>query len=161
MAEQKLGKWEAVILVLSIVINHIILGLPRSIVAEHSSASILNVIYISTIVLTLVFIIFRSFSEGLKLIFFPRTSLPIIMILFLITIVVMNRLNIVSIARANLFFTILVAISMIFIFIGNWKNLTFQRNSLYIPSSSLFKKSKRFQKGSLHICWPFCIFSTN
>lgn len=54
MAEQKLGKWEAVILVLSIVINHIILGLPRSIVAEHSSASILNVIYISAIVLTLV-----------------------------------------------------------------------------------------------------------
>lgn len=49
------------------------------------------------------------------------------MILFLITIVVMNRLNIVSIARANLFFTILVAISMIFIFIGNWKNLTFQK----------------------------------
>lgn len=113
MAEQKLGKWEAVILVLSIVINHIILGLPRSIVAEHSSASILNVIYISAIVLTLVFIIYkllehfpgsdiidiseflggkilkigvsvlfllyitfitgillRSFSEGLKLIFF-------------------------------------------------------------------------------------------
>ena len=48
MAEQKLGKWEAVILVLSIVINHIILGLPRSIVAEHSSASILNVCLLYT-----------------------------------------------------------------------------------------------------------------
>ena len=42
MTEQKLGKWEAIILVVAIVINHIILGLPRSIVAEHISASILN-----------------------------------------------------------------------------------------------------------------------
>ena len=170
MAEQKLGKWEAIILVFAIVINHIILGLPRSIVAKHASASILNVIYISAVVLILVFLIskllehfpgldiidiaeflggkflkigvsilfliyitfitgvlLRSFSEGLKLIFFPRTSLSIIMILFLIAIVIMNKLNIVSIARANLFFTILVAFSIIFIFIGNWKNLTFQK----------------------------------
>mgnify|MGYP001101588133 FL=1 len=170
MTEQKLGKWEAIILIVAIVINHIILGLPRSIVAEHASASILNVIYISAIVIILIFLIckllesfpgldiidiaeflggkvlkigisilfllyitfitgilLRSFSEGLKLIFFPRTSLPIIMILFLIAIVIMNKLNIVSIARANLFFTILVSVSMIFIFIGNWKNLTFQK----------------------------------
>ena len=170
MTEQKLGKWEAIILIVAIVINHIILGLPRSIVAEHASASILNVIYISAIVIILIFLIckllesfpgldiidiaeflggkvlkigisilfllyiifitgilLRSFSEGLKLIFFPRTSLPIIMILFLIAIVIMNKLNIVSIARANLFFTILVSVSMIFIFIGNWKDLTFQK----------------------------------
>ena len=51
MTEQKLGKWEAIILIVAIVINHIILGLPRSIVAEHASASILNVIYISAIVI--------------------------------------------------------------------------------------------------------------
>ena len=170
MTEQKLGKWEAIILIVAIVINHIILGLPRSIVAEHASASILNVIYISAIVIILIFLIckllesfpglniidiaeflggkvlkigisilfllyiifitgilLRSFSEGLKLIFFPRTSLPIIMILFLIAIVIMNKLNIVSIARANLFFTILVSVSIIFIFIGNWKDLTFQK----------------------------------
>ena len=57
MTEQKLGKWEAIILVVAIVINHIILGLPRSIVAEHVSASILNVIYISAIVLILIFFI--------------------------------------------------------------------------------------------------------
>lgn len=172
MTEQKLGKWEAIILVLTIVINHIILGLPRSIVEEHSSASILNVIYISIIVLIIVFLIskllerfpsldiidianflggkllknciailfllyfvfissilLRSFSEGLKLVFFPRTSLPIIMILFLIAIVIMNKLNIISIARANLFFTILVAISLIFIFFANWKNIVWQKVS--------------------------------
>lgn len=170
MTEQKLGKWEAIILIVAIVINHIILGLPRGIVAEHASAAILNVIYISAIVLVLIFLIckllehfpgldiidiseflggkvlkigvsilfllyitfitgilLRSFSEGLKLIFFPRTSLPIIMILFLIAIVIMNKLNIISIARANLFFTILVAISMVLIFVGNWKNLTWQK----------------------------------
>ena len=57
MTEQKLGKWEAIILIVAIVINHIILGLPRSIVAEHASASILNVIYISAIVIILIFLI--------------------------------------------------------------------------------------------------------
>lgn len=170
MSEQKLGKWEAIILILSIVINHIILGLPRGIVEDHYSSSILNVIYISIIVIIIVYLItklfeqfpgldildianflggktlkiiiaflfflyfifissilLRSFSEGLKLVFFPRTSLPIIIILFLITIVIMNKFNIVPIARANLFFTILVAISMIFIFLGNWENLTWQK----------------------------------
>lgn len=172
MSEQKLGKWEAIILILSIVINHIILGLPRGIVEEHYSSSILNVIYISIIALIIIYlitklferfpgldiidianflggkvlkigiavlfllylvfissIVLRSFSEGLRLVFFPRTSLAIIMILFLIGIVIMNKLNIIAIARTNLFFTILVSISMILIFLGNWENLTWQKIS--------------------------------
>lgn len=170
MSEQKLGKWEAIILIFSVVINHIILGLPRGIVEDQYSSALLNVIYISIIAIIIIYlitklfehfpgldiidianflggkilkiglallfllyfvfissIVLRSFSEGLKLVFFPRTSLAIIMILFLIAIVIMNKLNIVSIARTNLFFTILVGISVIFIFLGNWKNLTWQK----------------------------------
>ena len=70
MTEQKLGKWEAIILIVAIVINHIILGLPRSIVAEHASASILNVIYISAIVIILIFLICKLLESfpGLNII---------------------------------------------------------------------------------------------
>lgn len=170
MSEQKIGNWEAIALVLTVIINHIILDLPKSIIEFNSSGSVLNVIFIGIIVigiiylickllqnfpgldifdiskflggkwlkiimciLFLIYIIFtistllRSFSEGLKVIFFPRTPVSIIMLLFLITIVITNKLGFSSVTRANMFFTPLVLLNILFIFITNWNNFTFQR----------------------------------
>lgn len=170
MSEQKIGNWEAIALVLTIIMNHVILELPKDIIQTTSSASIINVIFISFIALIIVYLIsnllkkfpgldifdiskflggswlkiiicilflcyilftistlIRSFSEILKVIFFPRTPLAIIMLLFFICVVVVNKLKFKALARANLFFTILVLINLVFIFLGNLDNFTWER----------------------------------
>ena len=170
MTDRKIGTIEAIALVLTVGINHIILNLPQDIINSTSSASILNVIFVSMIALGIVFLIaklfekfpgmdifdigkylggkwlqfllqiaffayfiftisilLRSFSEGLKIIFFPRTPVPIIMFLFLMAMIILNKLGKISIIRANLFFMPLVLFSILFIFIANVENFTVQR----------------------------------
>lgn len=170
MTDRKIGTIEAIALVLTVTINHIILNLPQDIINTTSSASILNVIFVSLIALGIVFLIaklfekfpgmdifdvgkylggkwlqillqiaffayfiftisilLRSFSEGLKIIFFPRTPVPIIMFLFLMAMIILNKLGRTSIIRANLFFMPLVLFSILFIFIANIENFTVQR----------------------------------
>lgn len=170
MTDRKIGTIEAIALVLTVAINHIILNLPQDIINTTSSASILNVIFVSMIALGIVFLIaklfekfpgmdifdigkylggkwlqfllqitffayfiftisilLRSFSEGLKIIFFPRTPVPIIMFLFLMAMIILNKLGRTSIIRANLFFMPLVLFSILFIFIANIENFTVQR----------------------------------
>ena len=170
MTDRKIGTIEAIALVLTVAINHIILNLPQDIINTTSSASILNVIFVSMIALGIVFLIaklfekfpgmdifdigkylggkwlqfllqitffayfiftisilLRSFSEGLKIIFFPRTPVPIIMFLFLMAMIILNKLGKISIIRANLFFMPLVLFSILFIFIANVENFTVQR----------------------------------
>ena len=170
MTDRKIGTIEAIALVLTVGINHIILNLPQDIINSTSSASILNVIFVSIIALGIVFLIaklfekfpgmdifdigkylggkwlqfllqiaffayfiftisilLRSFSEGLKIIFFPRTPVPIIMFLFLMAMIILNKLGKISIIRANLFFMPLVLFSILFIFIANVENFTVQR----------------------------------
>lgn len=170
MTDRKIGTIEAIALVLTVAINHIILNLPQDIINTTSSASILNVIFVSMIALGIVFLIaklfekfpgmdifdigkylggkwlqfllqitffayfiftisilLRSFSEGLKIIFFPRTPVPIIMFLFLMAMIILNKLGRTSIIRANLFFMPLVLFSILFIFIANVENFTVQR----------------------------------
>ena len=170
MTDRKIGTIEAIALVLTVGINHIILNLPQDIINSTSSASILNVIFVSMIALGIVFLIaklfekfpgmdifdigkylggkwlqfllqiaffayfiftisilLRSFSEGLKIIFFPRTPVPIIMFLFLMAMIILNNLGKISIIRANLFFMPLVLFSILFIFIANVENFTVQR----------------------------------
>ena len=72
-------------------------------------------------------ILLRSFSEGLKIIFFPKTSVPIIMLLFILAIIVANKLGFSSIVRSTLFFMPIVLISILFIFIANLDNFTIER----------------------------------
>ena len=170
MTDRKIGNIEAISLVLTIMINHIILNLPKSLISTTSSGSIINVIFISIIVLGIVFlvcqlfkrfpnfdildiskflggkwlkilmgilfiaylvftmsILLRSFSEGLKIIFFPKTSVPIIMLLFILAIIVANKLGFSSIVRSTLFFMPIVLISILFIFIANLDNFTIER----------------------------------
>lgn len=72
-------------------------------------------------------ILLRSFSEGLKIIFFPRTTVTTIMLLFLIAMIMANRLGFHSIVRSNLFFMPIVLFSILFIFIANLNSFTFER----------------------------------
>ncbi|MCI9177088.1 MAG: endospore germination permease [Clostridia bacterium] len=71
-------------------------------------------------------ILLRSFSEGLKIIFFPRTSVPVIMLLFLIAIVISSKLGFQAISRSNLFIIGFVLFTLFFIFFANIQNFTFQ-----------------------------------
>lgn len=172
MADKQVGNIEAIALMLTVMINHIILNLPKNIIATTSSGSLLNVIFISLVALGVVYLIchllkkfpgldildiakylggkwlkiligvlliaylvftistlLRSFSEGLKIIFFPRTPVPIIMLLFLIAIIIGNKLGFQSIVRSNLFFMPVILISILFIFLANIENFSMYRIS--------------------------------
>ncbi|MBR1802876.1 MAG: GerAB/ArcD/ProY family transporter [Clostridia bacterium] len=72
-------------------------------------------------------VLLRGFSEGLKIIFFPKTTVPTIMLLFLITMMITNKLGINSLIQANLFFMPLILFSILFVFIANLGNFTFER----------------------------------
>lgn len=169
MTEQKIGNLESISLILTIIINHIIFDLPKSIIQTTSSSSILNVLFITLIAFLIVYLIYklfqnfpgldildiskflggkclkiilgilficyilftisillRGFSEGLKIVFFPRTPVAIIMLLFLISIVIANKLGIASITHANMLFTPLILFNILFIFIANWDNFNFE-----------------------------------
>lgn len=170
MSEKKIGNIEAIAVVLTVMINHIILNLPKSIISTTSSGSIINVIFVTLIAFIIVYlisqllknfpgldildiskflggkilkfiigalflcyliftisIVLRSFSETLKIIFFPRTPVQIIMLLFLLAIVFVNKLGFQAIARSNLFFMPIILFSILFIFVANFGNYTVQR----------------------------------
>ncbi len=170
MTEKKIGNIEAIAVVLTVMINHIILNLPKSIIGTTSSGSIINVIFVTLIAFIIVYlisqllksfpgldildiskflggkvlkfiigalflcysiftisIVLRSFSETLKIIFFPRTPVQIIMLLFLLAIVFVNKLGFQAMARSNLFFTPIILFSILFIFVANFGNYTVQR----------------------------------
>lgn len=166
----KIGNMEAIFLIVTIMINHIILNLPKTLLDSTGSGSILNIIFITIIALLVVYLIskllkyfpdmdildisnflggkilkyimgilfliyflfsastfLRSFCESVKIIYFPRTPVVFLMILFIIGIILCNRLGMKSIIRANLIFIPFVLFSIIFIFFANLDNFTIQR----------------------------------
>lgn len=170
MSEPKIGIWQAISILVTITINHIILDLPKSIIQSTSSGALLNVLFITIVALIIVYLVYmllkkfpgldifdianflggkwlkvtlqilficyilfvasnllRAFSEGLNIIFFPRTPVSVIMLIFLIAIVVTNKIGVSSIVRSNLFFTVLVLFNILFVFIANWDNYIFER----------------------------------
>ncbi len=66
MANQKIGNIEAIALVITIMINHIILNLPKSIIQSTSSGAIINVIFISLAALLIAYLICQLLKN------FPR-----------------------------------------------------------------------------------------
>ena len=66
MSSQKIGNIEAIALIITIMVNHIILNLPRSIIHSTSSGAVLNVIFISIVALGIAYFV----SQLLKN--FPR-----------------------------------------------------------------------------------------
>lgn len=59
MLKSKIGTLEAIMLILSIIVIHTILSLPRNILVSTKSASIINLIYVGIIVILISYLIFR------------------------------------------------------------------------------------------------------
>ena len=170
MTDKKIGNFEAIALILTVIVNHVVLNLPKNIIASTSSASIINVLFISIVAVLIgylickllekfprldildiasllggkwlkivtgvlflgyflftVSVILRSFSEGLKIIFFPRSPVAAIMILFLLAVVITNKIGFQAIIRSNLFMMPIFLFSILFIFFANIGNFTIQR----------------------------------
>lgn len=70
MSKSKIGTLEAIMLILTIVVVHTLLSLPREILYTTKSASILNLIYVSIIAIFISYIIFKLLNNfpGLDLI---------------------------------------------------------------------------------------------
>jgi len=66
MTENKIGNIEAIALILTVMINHIILNLPKSLIQSTSSGAIVNVIFISLLALGIVALICQLLKN------FPR-----------------------------------------------------------------------------------------
>lgn len=170
MSDKKIGNFEAIALILTVIVNHVVLNLPKNIIASTASSSIINVLFISIIAVLIgyfvckllerfpkldildianflggkwlkvitgilflsyfvftVSIVLRSFSEGLKIIFFPRSPIAAIMILFLIAIIITNKIGFQAIVRSNLFMMPIFIFTILFIFFANIGNFTVQR----------------------------------
>lgn len=166
----KIGNIEAIFLIVTIMINHIILNLPKSLLNTTGSSSLLNIVFVTLIALCIVYLIskilkyfpsmdildiseflggkilkyiigilfmiyflfstsifLRSFCESVKIIYFPRTPVILLILLFIIGMILCNRLGIHSIIRANLIFIPVVLFTIIFIFFANLDNFTVQR----------------------------------
>lgn len=57
MSDKKIGNIEAIALIITIMVNHIILNLPKSIIQSTSSGAILNVLFISLVALGIAYLI--------------------------------------------------------------------------------------------------------
>ena len=166
----KIGNLEGIFLIATVMMNHIILNFPKTLLNTTGSGSILNVIFITLIALGLAYFIYRlfknfpnqdildaseflggkilkyiigilfivyflffasiflrSFCESLKIIFFPRTPVIVLIILFIVGMVMSNKLGMHSIIRANLMFMPLILLSIIVIFFANMERFMPQR----------------------------------
>ncbi len=167
---QKIGKLEAIALIVMISMNQIFLNLSNIIIVNVGSSAWINVIVISiaailfcllinklfkpfpahdivdvseylgkktlkTIIglLYILFFIFisaiilRYLTNSLKLIYFEKSPLTFLLILFLIPVVFALRLGIKPISRVNLIFIPVVLISMLIILFSTVKDFVPQR----------------------------------
>ena len=170
MSSSKISNIEAIFFVATIMMNHIIMNLSKSLIDFSGSATILNIIFVLIIILAIVYFVsktmkhfpgqdiidissflggkllkniigilfllyflfsasvfLRSFCESLKIIYFENTPIAFLILLFIIGIVLCNRLGFKAIVKANLIFMPFVLFSIIFVFIANIDNFTFQR----------------------------------
>lgn len=63
MEIKQISNFQAIALILIIVINHLILGTPRTLIAETGTGTILNMLYVFILALLLVFIISKLFNN--------------------------------------------------------------------------------------------------
>ena len=167
---QKIGKLEAITLIIMISINQIFLNLSNTIIVNVGSSAWINVIVISLIavlfcllisklfkpfpthdivdiseylgkktlkliigILYILFFVFisaiilRYLTNSLKLIYFEKSPLVFLLILFLIPIVFAVRLGIKPISRVNLIFTPIALISLFIILFSTSKDFVPQR----------------------------------
>lgn len=63
MEKTKIGDIEAIAVILTIVINHAVLNITKSVISDMNSASILNIIYVSIIAIIISFIVYKLFKN--------------------------------------------------------------------------------------------------
>ncbi len=167
---QKIGKFEAIALIIMITINQIIFNLPNTIIMNTGSSAWLNVIVISIVailfcllicklfksfptqdivdiseylggktlktivgILYILFFIFvagiflRYLSSSLKLIYFEKSPIVFLLLLFLIPVVLTIKLGIKPVAQVNLVFTPIVLFSMLIILFATAKDFVPER----------------------------------
>ena len=167
---QKIGKFEAIALIVMISMNQIFLNLSNIVIVNTGSSAWINVIIISIVailfcllisklfkpfpahdivdiseylgkkilktivgILYILFFIFissvilRYLTNSLKLIYFEKSPLTFLLILFLIPVVFAVRLGIKPISRVNLIFIPIVLISMLIILFSTSKDFVPQR----------------------------------
>lgn len=170
MVKSKIGTISAIMLTLSIVVSYITSSLPRTFINETKSATLLNIIYITFVVLFIILlfckllekfpgldlldiskflggnllknivgsffiayftisssIMLRNFCEGLVVVYYPLTSYVFVILMFIISITLVNRLGFnATLNTASIVFP-LVLISAILLFCGNLDNFSFRR----------------------------------
>lgn len=167
---QKIGKFEAIALIVMISMNQIFLNLSNIVIVNTGSSAWINVIIISIVailfcllisklfkpfpahdivdiseylgkkilktivgILYILFFIFissvilRYLTNSLKLIYFEKSPLTFLLILFLIPVIFAVRLGIKPISRVNLIFIPIVLISMLIILFSTAKDFVPQR----------------------------------
>lgn len=167
---QKIGKIEAIALLVMITINQIIFNLPNTIISSTGSSAWLNVIVISIVAILfcllicklfkqfptqdivdiseylggkplkttigILYILFFTFIAGvflrylassLKLIYFEKSPIVFLLLLFLIPVVLTVRLGIKPLSQVNLIFTPIVLLSMLIILFSTAKDFVPER----------------------------------
>lgn len=167
---QKIGKFEAIALIIMITCNQIIFNLPNAIITNTGSSAWLNVIFISIIailfcllicklfkkfstqdiidiseylggkilkiivgILYIAFFIFiagiflRYLSSSLKLIYFEKSPIVFLLLLFLLPVILTAKLGVKPISQVNLISTPIVLFSMLIIFFATAKDFVPER----------------------------------
>jgi len=170
MSKSKIGTTEAVLVILTVIISHSILSLPRDMIVRTQSATIVNIIYITvicTLISLLIYklfkkfgnsdiidvseylggkffkviigcififyfmasssILLRNFCEAIGLVYFQMTPIIFIILLFVIGSCISNRLGFNVSLKVNLIIIPIALLSIIFIFIANFKNFDIQK----------------------------------
>ena len=63
MTNKKIGNLEAIALVLTVIINHVVLNLPKSVVKVTSSGTIINILFVSLVALGITFLICKLLEK--------------------------------------------------------------------------------------------------
>lgn len=167
---KKINTISAIMLTLSIVVSYITSSIPRTLINETKSSTLLNIIYTTTIVLFIILlfcrlikkfpgldlldiseylggnifknivgslfifyfivsssIMLRNFCEGLVVVYYPLTSYVVIIAMFIVSLVLVNRLSFKSTINTSSIIFPLVLISIILLFLGNLHNFSLRR----------------------------------
>ena len=170
MSKSKIGTVEAIFIVLTIVISHSVLSLPRNLISQTKSATIINIVFLTAIAIGFAFLIYklmknfagsdiidiseylggktlkniigiifithfivcssillRNFCESLQLVYFQMTDIIFILLLFIIAMCIANSLGFNVTLKANLIILPAALISIIIIFVTNFKNFDPQK----------------------------------
>lgn len=159
MNYSKIGSIEAIALIVVVILNHIVLNLPRTFIDSCGNSALLNIIFVSILlfiflyliiklfknfigddildvceflggkilktIIGILFIIYftvicsaqlRNFCEMLKIVYFPKFPICILIILFLVVAVIANKFGTNTIIKCNLIIVPLVMINLLIAF---------------------------------------------